>query len=151
MSHLISDFFQVPPAAGAAPAGCIRITILNRHKRGLTLVYRLDDVPRFLEGVGATIDLESDTPTEIMKAVAGAVKGGRISEEDAPMVGILALYVARKSDDGLAKAIDIVAEATGRAALLIRERKSPTALRASWEFLVGVEKGTNELSPVGHA
>ena len=150
MTATAADFLKVPPASVAAPKGCIRVTILNRKRGGLTTIFRLDDIPLYMEGVTSAIDLENDDPAEVMKVVASSVKKGRIDDVDAPFIGLITLWVAKHFDRGISNAIDILTEATGRVVLLARERKGPTAIRATWDFRVGVETGVNEGRPVGH-
>lgn len=144
------DFMNVPPASLAAPAGCIRATILNRKGGGMTTIFPLDAIPDYMDGVRSALDLENDDPGEVMKMIASTVKKNRVDDEDAPLIGLLTLWVAKQFDRGMSNAIDVIAEATGRVALLAQERKGPTALRPTWNFLVGVEKGTVEGVPVPH-
>jgi hypothetical protein len=144
MTCNINDFLQVPSASVAAPKGCIRITVINRKRQGISAVFRLEDVEQYMLMVKDSIVPCLDTPVHLTMQIASVINAGRVADEDAPLVALMALWVARENEGKpLREAIDTIARATGRVALQLREVKP-----REWTFLVGIEKGTREGTPI---
>lgn len=149
MTFDISHFFNVPPAAGAAPKDCIRVTSLSRKGEGSTTVFRLDAIEDRLMRLNRYIDLESDKPSDLMRGVGKLLKARNLPDDERQIMALTTYWCAKQSNPDLKRVIDLIAQATGRVALLARESKGPTALHPTWSFAVGVERGTNELRPIG--
>ena len=142
----ISDLLHVPTASIAAPDGCVRVTVLNRKRKGITVVFRLQDIEEYMRVFSESLVPCLNTPVQITMSIAEVLDAGRVSDEDAPFVALMALWVARENEKTPLKEImGIIAKATGRVALQLREVKA-----REWTFLAGIEKGTREGTPVAH-